>query len=131
MTRIAATLLMVWLLPGCVTTSATPSDPPIEGFRGRPGQPIIARLGPPESTEKVGTTTVYRWRTFTKLENVPTRSSRTTYESGLPVTVPTTTFERQTQVCTLILTVDAAGTVTDFNRDGSRQACAPLLDRLS
>ena len=68
---------------------------------------------------------------MTRLENVPVRGTRTTYESGLPVTVPTTTFEEQAQTCTLVLTVDAAGTVTDFSRNGSRQACAPLLDKLT
>ena len=48
-----------------------------------------------------------------------------------PAAVPVTTFQPQTQWCTLTLTVDAAGRVTDLARDGSRQACAPLTDKLT
>jgi hypothetical protein len=128
MIRIAVALSMLWVIAGCVTTGAAPAD--VDAFRGQRSEPILAKLGPPESTERVAAGTVYRWRTFTRLENVPVQGTRTTYESGLPVTVPTTTFERQTQSCDLVLTVDGAGAVTDFSRNGSRQACAPLLDRL-
>jgi hypothetical protein len=128
MIRAAVALSVLWATAGCVTTGAAPAD--TDSFRGQRSEPILAKLGPPESAEKVGSGTVYRWRTFTRLENVPVRGTRTSYESGLPVTVPTMTVEQQTQPCTLVLTVDGGGTVTDFSRTGSRQACAPLLDRL-
>jgi hypothetical protein len=125
---IAAALLVLAASAGCVTTGATPPD--VGNLQGRPSQPILAQLGPPASAEKAGAGMVYRWQTAVVQENMPVRTMTTDYSSGLPVQVEKTSFQAQRQFCTLVLSVDAAGIVTDFNRDGSRQACAPLLDRL-
>jgi hypothetical protein len=127
MTRHVA-LVAVFALAGCVTTAVEPSD--VGRFKGQPGAPILARLGPPDSRETVGNAAVYRWRTSVLQESAPVTTSTVTYGSGLPSNVPVTTFRPQEQYCTLVLTVDAAGRVTDFVRDGSRQACAPLIDKL-
>jgi hypothetical protein len=115
-------------LTGCVTTATEPPD--VGRFKGQPSAPILARLGPPDSQETAGSSAVYRWRTAILQESAPITTSTVTYASGLPATVPVTTFRPQEQYCTLTLTVDAAGRVTDFVRDGSRQACAPLTDKL-
>jgi hypothetical protein len=125
---IAAGLFVLAVNAGCVTTSATPPD--VGSFQGRPSQPIFAKLGQPDSTETAGAGMVYHWRTAVVQENMPVRTMTTDYSSGLPVQVEKTTFQSQRQACTLVLAVDAAGTVTGFSRDGSRQACAALLDRL-
>jgi hypothetical protein len=128
MTRAAAALVILWLAAGCVTTGATPPD--VGAFKGQRSEPILAKLGPPESQERTAAGTVYRWRTQIRQEAVPVRGTVTTYESGLPTTMPRTTFQREIEVCTLVMVVDAAGVVRDFDRNGSRQACAALLDRL-
>jgi hypothetical protein len=129
MIRVVA-LVALLVATGCVTTADAPPD--LGGFKGQASQPILARLGPPESQESVGGGTVYRWRTSILQGSAPTTSTSVSYAaSGAPVVVPVTTFEPETQRCTLILTVDAAGRVTDFTRNGSRQACAPLTDRLT
>ena len=120
---------MLWATAGCVTTGATPPD--VGAFKGQRGEPVLAKLGPPDSQERTAAGTVYRWHTQIRQEAVPVRTAVTTYESGLPVTTERTTFQRETELCTLLLVVDSAGVVRDFTRDGSRQACAPLLDRLS
>jgi hypothetical protein len=115
---------------GCVTTADTPPD--VGTFKGQAAQPILARLGPPDSQESVGGGTVYRWRTSILQGSAPTTTTSVSYAaSGAPVIVPVTTFEPETQYCTLILTVDGTGRVTDFVRNGSRQACAPLTGKLT
>jgi hypothetical protein len=127
MTR-AAALVGLLALAGCVTTAVEPPD--VGRFKGQPSAPILARLGPPESQQATATGAVYRWRDSVLQESAPVTTSTVTYASGLPSTVPVTTFRPQTQSCTLTLTVDAAGRVVDFVREGSRQACAPLTDKL-
>lgn len=121
-------LVGLLVLTGCVTTAAEPPD--VGRFKGQASAPILARLGPPASQEAAGTAVVYRWSTSVLQESAPVTTSTVNYASGLPSNVPVTTFRPQEQYCTLILTVDAAGRVADFVRDGSRQACAPLTDKL-
>ena len=124
-----ATLVVLLAAAGCVTTGDAPPD--VGNFKGQPSQPILAKLGPPESQDSLGGGTVYRWRSSVVQESAPVTTNTVSYASGgAPTTVPVTTFQPQTQNCTLTMTVDAAGRVTDLSRDGSRQACAPLLDRL-
>jgi len=121
---------MGWMTGGCVTTGNAPPD--VGNFKGQAGQPILAKLGPPDSQASVGGGAVYRWRTSVLQNSAPTTTTTVSYASGgVPTVVPVTTFEPQTAYCTLILTVDGAGRVTDFVRDGSRQACAPLTDKLT
>lgn len=114
---------------GCVTTADPPPD--VGTFKGQASQPILAKLGPPDSQQSVAGGTVHRWRTSILQGSAPTTTATVSYASGAPTIVPVTTFEPETQYCTLILTVDAAGRVTDFVRNGSRQACAPLTDKLT
>ena len=129
MIRTAATLLILSVAAGCVTTGAAPAD--VEAFKGQRGAPLLAKLGKPDSQEATSAGTVYRWRTSVRQEAVPVRTTTTDYSSGLPRTVETTSFAQETQSCTLVLVVDGAGMVSNFTRNGSRQACAPLLDRLT
>jgi hypothetical protein len=127
MTRVALLLAMM-ATAGCVTTASTPPD--VGNFRGQASQPILAKLGPPESRDSVASGTVYRWRTAVRQESAAVRTTVVDYSSGRPMPQQETVFRPQTETCILTLTVDAAGRVSDFSRDGSRQACAPLLDRL-
>ena len=131
MIRCAALVALLAVVTGCVTTADAPPD--VGNFKGRPSQPLLAKLGPPDSQESAGGGTVYRWRTSIVQESAPVTTTTANYSSGsgLPTNVPVTTFQPQTQRCTLSLTVDAAGRVTDLVRDGSRQACAPLTDKLT
>jgi hypothetical protein len=130
MIRCAALVALLAVATGCVTTADAPPD--VGNFKGQASQPLLAKLGPPDSQDSVGGGTVYRWRTSIVQESAPVTTTTVNYSSGsgLPSAVPVTTFEPQTQRCMLTLTADAAGRVTDLSRDGSRQACAPLLDRL-
>ena len=129
MTRLAP-VVVLFAATGCVTTADAPPD--VGNFKGQPAQPILAKFGPPESQTSVAGGTVYRWRTSILQSSAPTTTTTVSYSaSGAPVVVPVTTFEPETQYCTLTLTVDAAGRVSDFVRDGSRQACAPLTDKLT
>lgn len=123
-----AALAVLLAATGCVTTATVPPD--VANFKGQASQPLLAKLGPPGSQESVAGGTVYRWRTAVRQESAAVRTTAVQYSSGRPTTVDQTVFKPQTEVCTLTLTVDAAGRVSDFSRDGSRQACAPLLDRL-
>jgi hypothetical protein len=125
----AAALVALLAATGCVTTANAP--PEVGNFKGQPAQPIIAKLGPPESQTSGAGGTVYRWRTSILQSSAPTTTTTVSYASGLPTVVPVTTFEPQTEYCTLTLTVDAAGQVSDFVRDGSRQACSPLTGKLT
>ena len=129
MIRSAATLLILSVAAGCVTTGATPAD--VEAFKGQRGAPILAKLGKPDSQEGTAAGTVYRWRTSVRQEAVPVRTTTTDYSSGLPRTVETTSFTQEIQPCTLVMVVDGAGMVSDFSRNRSRQACAPLLAKLT
>jgi hypothetical protein len=113
---------------GCVTT--TTETPEVGNFKGQPSAPIIARLGPPESQEATATTVTYRWGSAVREESAPVTMATVTYATGVPATVPVTTFQPRMEYCTLVLTADTAGRVTDLARQGNRQACAPLLDRL-
>jgi hypothetical protein len=125
-----AALAVLLAATGCVTTAEAPLD--VGAFKGQAAQPILARLGPPDSQQGVAGGTVYRWRTSVLQGSAPTTTATVSYASGgAPTVVPVTTFEPEMQYCTLILTVDAAGRVTDFVRNGSRQACAPLTDKLT
>jgi hypothetical protein len=125
-----AALAVLFAVTGCVTTADAPPD--VGNFKGKASQPILAKLGPPESQQSVGGGTVYRWRTSVVQESAPVTTNTVSYASGgLPTTVPVTAFQPQTQSCMLTMTVDAAGRVSDFVRDGSRQACAPLTDKLT
>ncbi len=125
-----AALAVLLAATGCVTTADTPPD--VGNFKGQASQPILAKLGPPDSQQSVAAGTVYRWRTSILQSSAPTTTTTVSYASGIaPTIVPVTTFEPETQYCTLILTVDATGRVTDFVRNGSRQACAPLTDKLT
>lgn len=128
MKTIASTLFILALATGCVTTAPQPADVGIA--QGRPSQPILAKLGKPDSVETTAAGTVYRWRTEVRQESAAVRTTTIDYSSGRPMPIDNTTFMQQTQYCTLVLVVDGAGVVSDFSRDGSRQACAPLLDKL-
>jgi hypothetical protein len=123
-----AVLLVVLAAAGCVTTGSTPPD--VGNFKGQASQPILAKLGPPESRDSVAGGTVYRWRSAVRQESAAVQITVVDYSSGRPMANQETVFRPQTETCTLSLTVDAAGRVSDFTRDGSRQACAPLLDQL-
>ena len=111
------------------TPGATPAD--VDAYKGQRGAAVLAKLGKPDSQEATAAGTVYRWRTQVRQEAVPVRTTTTDYSSGLPRPVETTSFTQQTQSCTLVLVDDDAGMVSDFSRNGSRQACAPLLDKLT
>jgi len=125
-----ASLAILLVAAGCVTTADAPPD--VGKFKGQASQPLIAKLGPPDSQTSGSGSTVYRWRTAVVQESAPVTTNTVSYASGgVPTTVPVTTFQPQTQHCTLTMTVDAAGRVTDLSRDGSRQACAPLTDKLT
>jgi len=129
MSRVAAVMVLL-AVAGCVTAADAPPD--VGAFKGRPAAPILAKLGPPESQASAGGGTVYRWRTSVVQESAPVTTNTVSYASGgLPTNVPVTTFQPQTEYCTLTLTVDAAGRVSDLVRDGSRQACSPLTDKLT
>jgi hypothetical protein len=125
--RIALLLVMI-AATGCVTTGSTPPD--VGNFKGQASQPILAKLGAPDSRESVAGGTLYRWRSSVRQESAPTQRTVVDYSSGQPMTHQETVFRPQTETCMLSLTVDASGRVSDFQRDGSRQACAPLLDQL-
>ena len=125
----AAALAILGAVAGCATTAATPPD--VGNFTGQPSQPILDRLGPPDSQQASPVSTVYRWRAEVVQQSAPVRTTTTDYSSGRPQAVEETRFGPQVQFCTLVLVVDARGLVTDFTRDGSRQACAPLLDKLT
>ena len=126
----AAALAVLLAATGCVTTADAPPD--VGNFKGQPSQPILARLGPPDSQQGVGGGTVYRWRTSILQGSAPVTTTTVRYAaSGAPTIVPITTFQPEPQYCTLTLAIDAAGRVSDFVRDGSRQACAPLTDKLT
>lgn len=127
MSRLAALAAML-LLAGCVTSGGEPPD--VGSYKGQPSAPILAKLGPPESQEANATEAVYRWRTSVVQESTPVTTTRVSYATNIPSTVPVTTFEPQRQYCTLTLTVDSSGRVIDFVRDGSRQACSPLTNKL-
>lgn len=127
--RAAAVLLALLIAAGCVTTGTTPTD--VGNFKGQPSQPIVAKLGMPDTEERTASGTVYRWHSEVMQESAPVRTVVTDYSSGLPQQREETRFQPQTQHCTLTLVADGAGNVADFSRDGTLQACAPLLDRLA
>jgi hypothetical protein len=128
MKTIASTLFILALATGCVTTGPQPAE--VGVAKGRPSQPILAKLGPPTTTQATADGTVYSWRTEVLQESAAVTTTRIDYSSGRPMPIEETTFQPQMQYCTLVLTTDRAGNVSDFSRDGSRQACAPLLDKL-
>ena len=128
MSRLAALGAML-ALAGCVTAGAEPPD--VGNYKGQPSAPILAKLGPPQSQEATATEAIYRWRSSIVQESAPVTQTVVSYATLNPSTSTVTTFEPQRQYCSLTMTVDAAGRVIDFVRDGSRQACAPLTNRLT
>jgi len=124
----ALALLGLLAVTGCVTTAD--QAPTVGNYRGQPSAPIVARLGPPEAQEATATAAVYRWQTSILQESVPVTRTVVSYATNIPSTSDVTTFQPRRQYCSLTMTVDTAGRVTDFTRDGSLQACAPLLDKL-
>jgi hypothetical protein len=121
-------VLAALLAAGCVTAASTPPD--VGNFKGQASQALLAKLGPPESQESLAGGTLYRWRTEIRQESAPVQVTVVDYSSGQPMAHQETVFRPRTERCTLSLTVDPSGRVSDFTRDGSRQACAPLLHRL-
>jgi hypothetical protein len=128
MIKTVATFFILSVAAACVTTGATPAD--VDAFNGQRSAPLLAKLGKPDSQERTAAGTVYRWRTEVRQESAPVRTTTTEYPSGRPVIMEGTTFMPETQSCTLVMIADAAGTVSSFTRNGSRQACAPLLTKL-
>jgi hypothetical protein len=129
-TRVAAALLLLPMVAGCVTTAGE-VPPDVGNYRGQASQPVLAKLGPPDSQEATATTAIYRWRTSVLQESAPVTTTTVIYSNGVPQTVPVQQFRPQTQYCTLEMTVDVSGRIVDFVRDGSRQACAPLTAKLT
>ena len=80
MIRSAAALAILAAASGCVTTGTPPTD--VGAFKGQRSEPVLARLGPPESQERTAAGTAYRWRTQVRQEAVPVRTTVTTEPSA-------------------------------------------------
>jgi len=78
-----AVLLVVLAAAGCVTTGSTPPD--VGNFKGQASQPILAKLGPPESRDSVAGGTVYRWRSAVRQESAAVQATVVDYSSGRPM----------------------------------------------
>jgi hypothetical protein len=122
-----ATLLAALATMACASVSAADQD--LAKLKGQPVQPVIAKLGPPESQQQTGSGSTYAWTLKTRV-NTPTRTTTTDYAAGRPNTSETMTMVPQLLSCTLRLQVDAAGIIGGVEQDGSFQACGAFADKL-
>ncbi len=122
--------LLALALVSAVAASASAQPKELIALKGQPVQPVIDKLGAPESEDKTASgATTYGW-TVKSMVDMPTRVTRTDYASGRPNTYETTEMRRQLTPCTLRLTVDASGTIGDVQADGQFPACAAIVDKL-
>jgi hypothetical protein len=113
-----------------VVTVALAQPKELLALRGQPVQPVVARLGAPESqTPDASGGTTYVW-TIRSMVNMPTRVTRTDYSGPVPTTYESMESRPQLTPCTLRLVVDAAGTITDSQPRGDFAACSAVVDKL-
>ena len=100
-------------------------------LKGQPVQPVIARLGAPESqTQSANGATIYVW-VVKSMVNMPTRTTRTEYATGIANTYESVELRPQLTPCTLRLAANAAGTITDVEPKGEFPACSAVADKLA
>ena len=131
MIRIATLLAGALAAAACVTTQGTEAPPP--NLKGQPVSAISARLGPPSSQSQVDGRTVYAWRVRTEAPETPVPSTRVSYASGRPNTVDTMSYPDPPRMdsCTLRVVVDAAGTITSTEWQGSNAGCYDAQQKLA
>lgn len=113
-----------------VATVAMAQPKELLALKGQPVQPIVTRLGTPESqTPDTNGGTTYVW-TIRSMVNMPTRVTRTDYSSGVATTYEAMESRPQSTPCTLRLVVDASGTITDSQPKGDFAACSAVVDKL-
>jgi hypothetical protein len=122
-----ALLFSVLALAACTQVAAPDQD--LAKLKGQPIQPVIARLGPPASEQKVGGGTRYAWTMESPVE-AQERTTVTDYSSGRPNQVETMALVTRMQSCTLRLSVDGGGVITGVEQDGPYQACGAFGAKL-
>jgi len=121
--------LAVSVAMGMVTAAmAQPKE--LLALKGQPVQPVVAKLGAPESqTPDASGGTTYVW-TIRSMVSMPTRVTRTDYSGTVPTTYESMESRPQLTPCTLRLVVDASGTITDSQPKGDFAACSGVVDKL-
>jgi hypothetical protein len=117
----------VLALAACTSVAAPDQD--LAKLKGRPVQPVIAKLGAPGSEQKTDGGTSYGWTIETRVEAVE-RMTTTEYSAGRPNEVETTALVPRMQSCTLRLLVDRSGLITAVEQDGPYQACGAFAAKL-
>ena len=117
---------------GVVSVSGVATSQPREllALKGQPVQPVIDKLGVPESQVPAANGgATYVW-TVRSMVNMPTRVTRTDYATGIATTYEAMEMRPQLTPCTVRLVTDSAGTITDVEPKGDFAACSAVVDRL-
>lgn len=113
-----------------VVTAAMAQPKELLALKGQPVQPVVAKLGAPESqTPDASGGTTYVW-TIRSMVSMPTRVTKTDYSGPVPTTYEAMESRPQLTPCTLRLMVDASGTITDSQPRGDFAACSAVVDKL-
>jgi len=113
------------LLPG--VADAQPKE--LMALKGQSIQPVLAKLGAPDSQEAANGATTYRWAITSRIDT-PTRTTKMDYSMGQPNAVETVEIRPQNMTCNLRLVADAAGTITDVDPNGPFPACSAVIDKI-
>lgn len=114
-------------LSACAYAVAPQQD--VGALTGQPIQPVVAKLGAPDSKQNAEGGIAYVWTILTRVD-VMTRATETEYAAGRPNTFDTMRMEPEMQSCTLRLLVDQAGIISGAEQDGPYQACAAFSRKL-
>ncbi len=114
-------------LSGCAYAVAPQQD--VGTLTGQPIQPVVAKLGAPDSKQNAEGGIAYAWTIQTRVD-VLKRATETEYAAGRPNTFDTMRMEPQMQSCTLRLLVDEAGIISRAEQDGPYQVCAAFSRKL-
>jgi hypothetical protein len=122
--------LLVATLAISMASVAAAQPKELLALKGQPVQPVIDKLGPPESqVAGANGATTYVW-VVKSMVNMPTRVQRTEYSNGIANTYETMELRPQLTPCTLTLVVDGTGTITESDPRGQFPACAAIADKL-
>jgi hypothetical protein len=113
-----------------VTTQGDSAPPQL---KGQPLSAITGRLGPPDSQEQIDGRTAYVWNVQTRAPATPVPSTRVSYPNAVPNAIETLSYPDPPRMerCTLRAFVDAAGTVTSTDWQGSNAGCYDAQQKLA
>lgn len=125
-------MLAVLLLPAVAACApADRLDTGLDGLKGQNRDAALRVFGEPTSQRELADHTVYTWVVYGDTTTLSRDDCGDRYGGGLANGCAASFATPRTLTCTVRITTNRQGTITDAGRNGSSRTCAPFLRRFA